>query len=341
VTDERATGVTVAPDGLRTAVAAVFEADGASAPVAAAVTELLLAADLADHASHGVYRLAQYHRDCRSGHIDPSAEPRIARDGGATLTIDGNRAFGQIVARFSADVALERARVHGMCAVAVRGCSHVGRLADHVGQIAAGGMIGMMAANDSGANPIVAPHGGSDGRLATNPIAFGIPRPGGPHLVLDMATSTISHGTQQVRARWGDSTPETHEPLPLRPVGGHKGYGLALVVEVLAGILTGAGWSGGETGPDHQGAFLVAIDPDRFCGREALGAALEELVAWVKASPPSGAAPVLVPGEGGAAARRRATAVVIDPLTWREMLAVFAETNVPPPPHDPLRRRIE
>jgi hydroxycarboxylate dehydrogenase B len=331
--------VAVAPDGLRNAVASVFEADGAPLPVADAVACVLVEADLADHPSHGVFRLTQYHRDCRSGHINPAAEPRISRDDGTTLTIDGNGAFGHIVARLAGDLALERARVHGVCAVAVHRCSHVGRLADHVGQIAAGGMIGMMTANDSGANPIVAPHRGSDGRLSTNPIAFGIPRAGMPHLVLDMATSTVSHGAQQLRARWGDPSPETHDALPLHPVGGHKGYGLALVVEVLAGILTGAGWSGPQPRPDHQGVFLVAIDPDRFCGRVALEAAVEDLISWVKASPLRDDAPVLVPGEASEAARRSATAIAIDPVTWRELLGVFAETNVDPPAHQPLRSR--
>lgn len=329
-------GVVVAPDGLRDAVASVFEADGAPRPVADAVASVLVDADLAGHPSHGVLRLTQYHRDCRSGHLNPAAEPRIARDDGTTLTIDGNGAFGQIVARFAGDLALERARAHGVCAVAVRRCSHVGRLSDHVGQIAAGGMIGMMTANDSGANPVVAPHRGSDGRLGTNPIAFGIPRAGMPHLVLDMATSTISHGALKLRTRWDGAAPETQDAMPLRPVGEHKGYGLALVVEVLAGILTGAGWGGPEPRHDHQGVFLVAIDPDRFCGRAELEAAVEDLVSWVKASPPGGGAPVLVPGESSEAARRGATSVAIDPVTWGELLGVFAETNVTPPERRPV-----
>jgi uncharacterized oxidoreductase len=329
-------GVVVGPDDLRDAVASVFAADGAPRPVADAVASLLVDADLADHPSHGVFRLTQYHGDCRSGHLNPAAEPRISRDGGTTLTIDGNGAFGQIAARLAGDLALERARVHGVCAVAVRGCSHVGRLSDHVGQIAAGGMIGMMAANDSGATPIVAPHGGSDGRLGTNPIAFGIPRAGMPHLVLDMSTSTISHGALKLRARWDGVQDATRDAMPLEPVGGHKGYGLALVVEVLAGILTGAGWGGPEPRHDYQGVFLVAIDPDRFCGRSALETAVEDLVLWVKASPPGGDAPVLIPGEASEAARRSATTVAIDPVTWTELLGVFAEANVTPPKHRPV-----
>jgi hydroxycarboxylate dehydrogenase B len=322
-------GVVVEPAPLHDAVAAVLEADGAAADNAQSIARLLIDADLSDHPSHGVFRIAEYHRGCRSGHINPIGQPRIIQDGGTTVTVDGDRAFGQIATTFAGDAALERARTHGVCIVALRRCAHVGRLSDHVERIASRGMIGMMLANDSGANPIVAPPCGSDGRLSTNPVAFGIPRAAPPHLVFDMASSTIAYGTLILRDRWTNSAPSE----VLQPVGGHKGFGLALLGEVLAGILTGAGWSGAAPGPDYQGVMLFAIDPDRFCGLPVLVDAVEELVAWVKASPPRGAEPVLVPGEAGELARwRNRGGIRIDPITWREMLAVFADTRVAPPP---------
>ncbi len=324
-------GVAVDPAPLGTAVAAVLEAEGADPEVAAFVSRHLVEADLADHSSHGVYRLTEYHDAVKRGQTLPTGRPSITHDGGATLTVDGGRAYGHIAARFTADAALERAAEHGVCVATLRNGAHVGRLGDHVGYVAEHGMIAVMTANDSGQNQVVAPHGGADGRLGTNPIAFGAPRPQPPHLVVDMATSAISHGSARIRARWaGEDDPSADL---LAPAAAHKGFALGLAVEVLAGILSGAGWSGPGSAPDHQGVCLIVINPDPFCGRDALAASVEQLAEWVKQSPPAGEVPVRIPGEP-----RRAPVdeVRIDPRTWSELQGVFAETGVTPPPHRPL-----
>ena len=292
---ERYTGVSVDPEPMRSAVAAVFIADGARAADARTVAEHLVDSDLSDHPSHGVYRVTEYHHACTAGQIDPRGTPQIVRDDQTTLVVDGRRGFGHIAAPFTADAAIERAAAHGVCVATLANASHVGRLGDHVEHVAEQGHIGIMMANDSGANQVVAPYGGSDGRLATNPIAFGIPRSHPPHLVLDMATSAISHGKATVHARreGGDRTASS----PLEPFGGYKGFGLGLVVEVFAGILTGAGFSGPDPGPDHQGVCLIVINPARFGGQGPLAESVDQLVDWVKQSPASGTQPVRVPGE--------------------------------------------
>lgn len=319
-------GVVLDPGSATAAVAAALIADGADREAAATVADHLVDADLAGHSSHGVYRLAEYHRACRTGQVDPRARPTIDRDDGATITIDGRRAFGQVAVRFAVDAVVDRSGRYGVCASTMRSCSHIGRLADAAGRLADAGRIGMVAANDSGANQVVAPHGGIDGRLATNPIAFGVPRTHPPHLVLDMATSETSHGTARLTARWSGKHDDVGELL--QPLAGHKGFGLALVVEVLAGVLSSAGWSSPDPGVDHQGVCVVAIDPARF--RDGFAEAVDELVTWVKSSPGTGRG-VLVPGEPGALARARADGIRVDPTTWSELLAVFAETGVAPP----------
>ena len=322
--------MSVAAGPLREAVAAIFEADGADAALARDLAESLVDSDLRNHASHGVFRVGEYHEARTSGRVDPSARPSVVRDDGTTITVDGARSYGLVAMRFTTDLAIERASAHGVCVAALRGGGHVGRLAPYVATVARRGLIGMLMTNDSGASQVVAPHNGSDGRLATNPIAFGIPRPQPPDLVFDMATSTTSSGAARIEARWAG----THEQeMTLQPVAGHKGYGLALAVEVFAGILTGAGFSGPEPGPDHQGACLIVIDPERFGGRANLAASVEELVGWVTASPPSGTEAVQVPGEPGDRAFRDRHTVVIDPVTWSELRGLLEAAGIPVPPH--------
>ena len=213
-------GVVVDPEPMRSAVAAVFSADGATAAAARIVAEHLVDSDLCDHPSHGVFRVTEYHQACASGQIDARGTPRIVRDDQTTIVVDGGRGFGHIAARFTADAAIERATDHGVCVATLANGSHVGRLGDHVEHVAEHGHIGIMMANDSGANQVVAPHGGADGRLATNPIAFGIPRSHPPHLVLDMATSAISHGKATIQARRDGGT--AHPPARWSRSGGTK-----------------------------------------------------------------------------------------------------------------------
>jgi LDH2 family malate/lactate/ureidoglycolate dehydrogenase len=319
-----ADGVVLDPGPATAAVTAALVADGADREAAATVADHLVDADLSGHSSHGIYRLTEYHQACRTEQVDPRARPTIDRDDGATVTIDGRRAFGQVAMLFAVDAVVERSGLHGVCVATMHSSSHIGRLADAARRLADAGRIGMVVANDSGANQVVAPHGGIEGRLATNPIAFGIPRTQPPHLVLDMATSETSHGTARLAARWSDERDDVGGLL--QPLAGHKGFGLALVVEVLAGVLSGAGWSGPDPGLDHQGVCVVAIDPARF--RDGFAEAVDELVTWVKSSPGAG---VLVPGEPGALAQAGADGIRVDATTWSELLAVFAETGVPPP----------
>ena len=273
---------------------------GARPADARRVAELLVRSEVGGHPSHGLRRLTPYAEGWRAGTIVPSAEAEIVSDGGSTLTIDGHRALGQVVCTLAADLAAERALAHGAAAVAVRRSAHCGRLADYADRVCGKGVAVLLFANDSGAAQTVAPPGALAARLSTNPLAAGIPRAQPPHLVLDMATSVAAFGKVRVLEDRGEPVPEAWvRGGLLQPAGGAKGFALALLVEALAGIVTGSGAVSADPGPDDQGVFLVAVDPARFGPPDQLAAGVEAMLRYVIDVPlEAGAEPPRVPGSG-------------------------------------------
>jgi uncharacterized oxidoreductase len=277
---------------------ALTERIGARPADAARTAELLVRAEVGGHPSHGLRRLVQYAHGWREGTIAPSATAEVVRDGGSTVTIDGHAALGQVVATLAADLAAERALVHGTAAVAVRRSAHCGRLADHADRACDHGVAVLLFANDAGAAQTVAPPGALAARLSTNPLAAGVPRAGQPHLIIDLATSVAAFGKVRVLEDAGRPVPEEwmRDGL-LQPLGGAKGFALALLVEALAGVVTGAGASSAAPGPDDQGIFLLAFDPARFGAPGELAERLEAMLAYVLDVPlEAGAEPLRVPG---------------------------------------------
>ena len=271
---------------------------GASPDDAGRVAELLVRAEVGGHPGHGLRRLRQYATGWRRGTIVPSAQPEIVRAEGATVTLDGRRALGQVVCTLAADLAAQRALEHGVAAVAVRHSGHAGRLADYADRACGHGAAVLLFANDSGAAQGVAPPGALEARLSTNPLAGGVPRAHAPHLVIDLSTSVVAHGKVRVLEDAGQPVPEAwvRDGL-LQPLGGAKGFALALLVEALAGVVSGAGASSANPGPDDQGVFLLAFDPARFGEPAELAARLEAMLAYVLAVPlEAGADPLRAPG---------------------------------------------
>lgn len=331
----------------------IFTRLGAPPEEAARVAAHLVRSDLCGHTSHGVLRIPQYYQGCREGQICPAARSTVEATGPGTLTLDGAYGFGQVVGWRAMGLAIERARQHGLAAIAVRRCNHLGRLADYAEQAADAGMVGFVLANDSGALQRVAPHGAVEGRFSTNPLAVGIPRAAPPHLVVDMATSVVASGKLQAALAAGEPIPEgwvqdadgnpttdpavpfaATSPGTLLPMAGHKGYALALVVEVLAGVLTGSGFSRPDPGADYQGVFLWAIDVRRFMPLERFVADVEQLIAYVKtARPRPGVPEIVVPGETSwrTAERRRAHGVPVAEAIWAEIAGICRELGITPP----------
>lgn len=296
----------------------------------------ILGSETAGHESHGFRRLTEYVDRALAGHARPGSTGRVVRDDGNTLTVDGEHGFGHVVMRTVTTLAIERARAHGIAAVALRKSEYVGRFADFCAQAADAGIVTLMFVNCSGAAQVAGPPGALVPRLGTNPIAAGVPRATGPHLVIDMATTAVAMGRI---AEWRDR----NEPVPddwvndhdvLQHAGGTKGFALALLAEALAGALTGAGTVAADSPSDAQGVMVIAIDPQRFCGAAALAGEVDSVAEYVRNVPlEDGAEPVRIPGESLARAAERETtgSIELQPHTAAALIDLATRTNVVPP----------
>jgi uncharacterized oxidoreductase len=333
----------IAPAPLRDLVQAIFEAAGSADAEARLVADHLIEANLMGHDSHGVIRVAPYIELLRSGKWTANRHIEIVKDAGALVVVDGGQGIGQVIAKEAIDFGIERARAHAVAIVGVRNSAHMGRIGAWAEQAAAAGLVSLHFVNTTGFGIQVAPFGGSDRRLSVNPIALGAPRPGKEPLIHDMSTGTIAAGKIRVARNKGELLPEgaiidnqgrptrdpevffTDPPGALTTAAGHKGYGLALFVEVLAGALTG----GGSGHPDNPSAdrpinnmLSILIDPERMAGAEALAADLERLLAYVTASPPATpGGQVLLPGEleRRTKSERLAHGIPLDPNTLDQL----------------------
>lgn len=348
---------TVPAGALRGVVARACERMGAAARDAERVASSLVDANLCGYPSHGVFRLAQYHEWWRRGLLKPAAQPVVAEERGFVVMVDGCQAFGQVVAHFASGRAVVKARSDGIALVTARNSNHVGRLADSVETLKEAGFIGVAAANDSGAGQCVVPWGGFDGRLATNPIAVGVPGGDGGGILFDFSTSTAASGKVRQLLLNGEDAPvgwlidasgaPTRNPASLfgeppgflLPAGGHRGYALSLLVEVLAGILSGAGFANPNPGPEEMnGLFLMAIDPSRFLPLETFRAHVDQLTAYVKTSRPMpGLGPVHIPGEGSRekAVRHERAGVTLDATTRERLERVLRDLGLANDPLEP------
>jgi uncharacterized oxidoreductase len=340
---------TVPAPQLHELAARVFAALGAPEPDARWIATLLVRANLRGHDSHGVIRIPQYVASVRRGETNPRPEITTSQETPTTAVVDGDLGFGQVVARRATEVALDRAAVHGLGGVGVRRSNHVGRLADYVEMAAERGYVGLMWTNAATAVSVV-PHGGVERRLSTNPLAIAVPGPnGGVALSVDMATSIVAEGKVRVKRNrkeplpvgWAidgkgepvtDSTAFYGPPRAgLLPMAAHKGTALGLVVEVMAGILSGAGAIGEATGPVLNGSFILLVDVARFLPLDSFTRQVSDLVAWVKSSAPAaGVAGVLVPGEPEARMERErgAHGVPVEDETWSQIETIAAELGV-------------
>ncbi len=306
-----------AADTLRSFVTEVLARAGAVREDAEVVADALVSADLRGVHSHGVVRTGIYLERLRAGSIRTGVQLSVLADWGAAVLCDAGASFGIVAAAQAMDLAVERARLHGVGAVGVRNSNHCGMLAYFVLRAVAQGAVGVALSN---ADAQVAPFGARVRYLGTNPLCVGIPVGGEPPVVLDMATSEVAHGRIRAAALRGERIPPTWALGPdgrpttdpqealrgaLLPFGGAKGSGLALVVDVLAGLLTGAR-SGPEITPLYEdvqraqgvGHLMLALWPDAFCGSAALRERVDRLVREVRALPPAeGFDRVWLPGE--------------------------------------------
>lgn len=335
---------------LQALVTRACERMGASPEDAAQVATCLVRSNLCGYDSHGVFRLAQYHEWWKAGLLHPAARPAVSAETPFAAKVDGRYAFGQVVAAFATRVAIEKARKNGIAVVTVMACNHVGRLADYAETIQAAGLIGFLAANDSGAGQCVVPWGGMEPRLSTNPIAMGIPGGAGPGILFDFSTSAAAQGKLRQLLLRGEQAPpgwimdatgkETTDPAclfteplgALLPAGGHRGFALSLAVEVLAGILSGAGFSRPDHGPEEMnGMFILALDVAWFLPPEEFRSQVDQLTAYMKSARPLPAGePVHIPGERSRQqeARQRREGIVLNEQAWAKVAAVLSDLGL-------------
>jgi uncharacterized oxidoreductase len=327
----------------------VFVAHGLPSEDAAWIASMLVRANLRGHDSHGIIRVPQYVEALRRGTLNPRPKLHLVVDTPTIAVLEGDGGFGQIVARRGIALAIERARAHGVAAVALRGANHVGRLADYAETAAREGLIGLVWVNARGGLN-VAPWGGAGRRLGTNPHAIAIPGPGGGVAMShDFATSVWAEGKLRVKFNRGETVPPgimlngRGEPSTdpreyyadpvgsLLTAGGHKGYGLSLAVEILAGILSGVGAASGEPSVFRNGTLIICLDPARFMPLAEFHAQVAALLTWIRSAPlAAGAKEILVPGEPEARMerQRRADGIPIDEETWRQVRECATQAGI-------------
>lgn len=338
------------PDRLASATKAVFFAAGVPDGNARLVAEALVDANLVGHDAHGVMRIPMYLAAIRNAEVDPKAEPRVIRESEVSALVDGGWGLGLVTAIRATEVAIRLARANGLAAVAAVRCYHIGRLGAYGELAAKEGLIAFVVAGGfRGRAARAAPYGGAEALFGTNPLAFGFPdSTTGVGLLVDFATTATAEGKlQMLRAR--------RQPVPaglildaqgqpstdaeafyaggmLLPFGGHKGYGLSLVVELLGRVLTGSdSYANGEHGNEvfgKHGLLVLAIDPGMFRDRATFDSEARATLARVKAvKPAEGFTEVLIPGEPEARTRaaRIRDGIHLDQITV-DAIAQAAET---------------
>ena len=323
----------------------IIEAAGMSRQNAKLIAELLAEANSTGHDSHGIIRVPQYLAAIENNDILTNSNVNILRESPLTAIVDGNWGFGQITMSRAVEVGLEKARKSGLAAITVRNANHIGCLSSYVDHIARQDMIGLLFVNAIGTPAYrMAPWGGTEPRLVTDPLAFGIPSPYGDPIVIDMTTTVVAEGKVRVKRNRGEETPDewlldaegkpTNNPNVLysNPLGsilplggtaaGHKGYGLNIAIELLAGALSGAGCIGTDERLSN-GALLIIIDIEQFLPIEEFYQESEIFIKHVKSSPVAeGFDEILLPGEIESKVKhqRAEEGIFVEDETWEQIL---------------------
>ncbi|MGI9498618.1 MAG: malate/lactate/ureidoglycolate dehydrogenase [Geminicoccaceae bacterium] len=337
------------------AAAAIFEAAGSSPGEAEKVASRLVDANLAGHDSHGVIRIPQYVELVGDGRLRPNRTAEVVSDLGAVTVLDGRFGYGQIVGEQAIDAAIAKAKSQGVGMATLRNSGHLGRIGDWAARAADAGMVSLNFVNAIGHQLIVVPHGGVEGRGSTNPIAIGMPVEGEEPVILDFATSAVAEGKVRVARNKGARVPPdcllnadgepTTDPWDLYAdprgslmpfggaVSGHKGGGLWLMADLLAGALSAGGCSRPPDTPPRpcSNILSIAIDPAAFADQPALAAEVRRYVDFVRsAAPRDPEAPVMLPGEPERKTRaeRSADGIAVDPETWSQIVAAGGSVGV-------------
>jgi uncharacterized oxidoreductase len=339
---------------LRALTHRILRAGGSSQAEADIVVGHLVDANLAGHDSHGVGMLPIYCKNLEAGTLFANQAPEVIQQSASFAVWDGHGGFGQVIARDAMAWAIGAARENGVAVHGLRNAHHIGRVGTYGEIVAKAGLVSLHFVNVNSGPPPVAPFGGRQGRFVTNPVCIAIPGTATtPAIILDFATSRIAMG--KVRVAFNEGKPVipgallTAEDKPttdaavmyteprgvVTPFGEHKGFGLALVCELLAGAVVGAGALHTATPPEQgiRNAMLsIVIDPTRLAARQFIDDEIDAVIAWVKSCDPlDPEAPVLVAGEPERIRRaeRIANGIPIDDTTWSQIVHAAQRLQVP------------
>ena len=338
-------------DALAKAIEAIVLAGGSDAREAHGVAENLVTANLTGHDSHGVGMIPRYIESLLEGGLKVNQHPKMLFDGGAMISLDGQAGYGQVIGLEAMEIGIARAEQHGMCVMGLGHSHHLCRIGQWAEQAVAAGLVSLHFTNVI-SRSIVAPFGGADARFGTNPMTVGIPIPNEPPFILDMATSAVAQGKirvahnkrEKVSADWliddkGNPTSDPRygviEPFgALRTFGLHKGYGLAVVCELLGGALTGGGtWHTDDRSKKRvwNGMLTILIDPKRLGTADAFATETTAFLESLRQSPTApGVDKVRIAGEPEreTRAKRERDGISVDDNTWAEIAAAGAKLNV-------------
>ena len=330
----------------------LFAAVGAPCEEAELVADHMVESGLLGHDSHGVLRYPQYVESVRSGKVIPGAPFEILSETPRIAHVSGNWNFGPVTAHRAAQLAVSKARDGAVAAVTVRSCNHVARLGRFAAQIAASGdLIGMLFCNGHGSDHSTAPFAGAEKRLPTNPLAAAVPSGREWPILLDMTTSMTSGGAIRLYRNRREPVPEGFiidaggSPttdvekyygggalLPLGfPGTGHKGFGLAVAVDILAGALSGAGCTRRDPLEGGNALLMVAVNVAAFVPLDEFLEEVGQFAERVKSAPPAdGFEEVVLPGEKSHRVReqRLRAGMPVDASAWEQIRAVAGELGV-------------
>jgi uncharacterized oxidoreductase len=324
--------------GLEALVADIFARAESGPEEAQTIARHLVAANLVGHDSHGVIRVSRYVGYWREGKVRANQRATIAFETDSLALVDGHRGYGQVIGEQAVRIGIDKARKCGIAMVGLRDVGHVGRIGDWAEMAADAGQVSLHFVGTTGIGALMVPFGGTDRRLSLCVVAAGIPRRAKPPVIYDIATSMVAEGKVFVAKNKGVPMPEGHlidkqgrpttDPNDLYaggallPFGGHKGSGLAIIADLLAGALTGAGTSQRRETDLVNTMCSIYIDPDRLPERAAFDAEVDAFLEWVKASPPAqpGGA-VLLPGDIERRTReeRQSRGIPLDDTTIHEI----------------------
>lgn len=332
----------------------ILIAHGMPAPDARLLADTLVAAELWGHASHGVLRLPWYVARLDSGAMRAVTSIATVIDAGAVVVLDGQDGVGQVITAHAVDLGVERAKQHGISAIGIRGSGHFGTAAWFTRRAAEQGCVAVLATN---ASPAMAPWGGRSKTIGTNPWSIAAPDGAGGVVVMDLANTAVARGKVYLAKErrtaippgWAadaDGNPTTDPAAAIDglilPMAGPKGYVIAVMMDLLAGVLTGAGSGVEVAGPydpqrrSNAGHLLITLDVAAF-GDPADYA--RRAAAYVQAIRGAELAPwaeqILTPGqlEDQAQARHERDGIVLAEATWADLAALARSSGIELPPH--------